>query len=52
MKKILLCSLKYDKNYGDSIINTCCRLLLEDILKDNNIDYKIEEIDLSRKKFI
>ncbi len=47
MKKILLCGMKYDKNFGDPIINECCKSIIEDILDSNNItEYKIEEIDL------
>ena len=49
MKKILLCSLKYDSNFGDPIICECCSTLVKQILTQNGKEdkYDIEEIDLS-----
>ena len=51
MKNILLCSLKYDTNLGDLIINNSVKGIIEDILKDEEIEYKIDEIDLSGRKY-
>lgn len=45
MKKILLCGLKYDLNYGDPIINDTVKYIIEDITKDKEIE--IEDIDIS-----
>lgn len=52
MKKILLCGMKYDSNFGDAIINDCCKYIVEEILKEvnKNKEYEIIEIDLSGKK--
>ena len=51
MKKILLCSLKYDLNFGDPIINECCKKLIEQILQNKELnEWQIEEIDLSGRK--
>ena len=51
MRKILLCGMKYDSNFGDPIINKCCRGIEEQILQNNNMQkYEIKEIDLSGKK--
>ena len=51
MKKILLCSLKYDLNFGDSIINECCKKLVEEILQKEQLkEWEIQEIDLSGRK--
>lgn len=48
MKKILLCGLKYDCNFGDPIINDSCKYILEEIISENNINnVKIEEIDMA-----
>ena len=51
MKKILLCGMKYDFNFGDSIINSCCKKIVEQIIEDKKMyEYEINEIDLSGKK--
>ena len=47
MKKILLCGLKYDTNFGDPIINECTKYLLDNSLNKKNIEYEFDEIDLS-----
>lgn len=45
MKKILLCSLKYDSNFGDPIINDSCKYIVKEIISEKNIE--IEEIDMT-----
>ena len=46
MKKVLLCGLKYDYNFGDCIINTCTKKMIEEELKYTKKVIKINEIDL------
>lgn len=52
MKKILLCGLKYDSNFGDPIICECCYSLIKQILAENEKKdkYELDEIDLSGRK--
>lgn len=47
MKNILLCGLKYDRNFGDPIINESSKYLIKKSLEDNNIKYNINELDMT-----
>jgi len=49
MKNVLLCGLMYDSNFGDPIINKCCKYIIENILNEKE-EIEIHEIDLSGKK--
>lgn len=49
MKKILLCGFKYNSNFGDPIILDCCKYIVQQVIKENNKDVLIEEIDLEGK---
>ncbi|MDL2276700.1 polysaccharide pyruvyl transferase family protein [Breznakia sp. OttesenSCG-928-G09] len=46
--KVLLCSLKHEKNIGDAIIADSTRYIIESVLKGK--EYTIEEIDIAGKK--
>ena len=49
MKKILLCGFKYNSNFGDPIIHDCCKYIVQQVIKENDKDILIEEIDLEGK---
>lgn len=49
MIKILLCGLKYDKNFGDSIINDCCKYIIKNEIFHGK-EVIIKEVDLAGKR--